>query len=507
MDSKTLNSTIKDMLDQYNVTDQTREFLTAGYQRMYIDGEFTDASDGNTLEIEDPSSGELLLQVPCATTADVDSAINAARNAFENSEWSALTPLERQALLFRMADIMEENAQTLAELESIDAGKAISGCMVVDIMGSINFLRYMAGWATKIDGATRNLSWPGESFGFTLKEPVGVVGAIVPWNWPLNMSMWKMAAPLTVGCTIVLKPAEITPVSILYLMQLWQKAGLPKGVVNIVTGEGRVAGAHLASHPDIDKISFTGSTPVGKLIGKAAVDNMTHATLELGGKSAMLAFNDARIEDIVAGTQQSVFFNTGQVCSAGSRLYVHRSIYQETIDAIVDALSTHVLGDPLAPETTMGPVISRVQFDSIMKYIEIGKNEGANLVYGGNSLDRAGYFIEPTLFTDTRNSMRIVQEEIFGPVLAVQAFDDDDEGMFLANDNIYGLAGSIFTKDVSRAHKMVRRMQAGSVCVNTHDAADFCMPFGGYKMSGIGKDMGREQLDYFLKTKSVIMQL
>ncbi|SHE56661.1 phenylacetaldehyde dehydrogenase [Microbulbifer donghaiensis] len=502
-----MNEILQATLDKYQVTDKTREFIETGHQKMFISGEFVDAENGATSIVEDPSNGAPVITVPSATTGDVDRAVDAAKLAFRTGRWAEMKPIERQHLLLKLADAMEEHAQTLAELESIDAGKAINGCMPVDIQGSIDFLRYMAGWATKIEGNTRDISWPGDSFGFTLKEPVGVVGAIVPWNWPLNMSMWKLAAPLTVGCTVVLKPAEITPMSMLYLMKIWKDAGLPDGVVNVVTGKGSVVGNHLAGHPGINKISFTGSTPVGKLVGKAALENMTHLTLELGGKSAMVAFEDANIDDIVAGTQQSVFFNSGQVCSAGSRLYVHRDIYEDTLKALTNALQETVIGDPLDPATTQGPQISKGQLDSVLNYIQIGQEEGARLVYGGKAVDREGYFVEPTLFADCTNTMRIVQEEIFGPVLVVIPFETEEEAIRLANDNIYGLAGSVFTKDLSRAMRVVRALEAGSISVNTHDAIDVALPFGGYKQSGIGKDMGKEQLEYFLETKSVIMQL
>ncbi len=502
-----MNPIIAAQLDQYKVTEATRAFIAEGHQRMFINGEFVEAEDGDTFEVEDPSNGEILITTPRGTTGDVDRAVAAARVAFESGPWAEMKPGERQNLLLKMADIMEAHAQTLAELESIDAGKAIGGCLEVDIMGSIELLRYMAGWATKIEGNTRDVSWPGDTFGFTLKEPVGVVGAIVPWNWPLNMSAWKMCAPLAVGCTIVLKPAEITPMSILYLMRLWQEAGLPDGVVNIVTGTGSVVGSHLAGHPGIDKLSFTGSTSTGKLVGKAALENMSHMTLELGGKSPMVAFADADIDDIVVGALGSVFFNAGQVCSAGSRLYVHREIYEDTLAALAAALEEYVLGDPLNPDTTQGPQISRAQFDSVMNYIAVGREEGARIVCGGEALDRPGYYIQPTVFADCNNSMRIVQEEIFGPVLAVVPFDTEEEAVRLANDNEYGLAGSVFTQDVSRAIRVVKQLQAGSISVNTHDAVDVSMPFGGYKNSGLGKDMGKEQLEHFLETKSVIVQL
>ncbi len=502
-----MNKETQAMLDKYGVTEATRAFITQEHIPMFINGEFVDALSGATSAVEDPANTEHLLTVPCAGTEDVDLAVAAAKQAFRDGPWAAMKPMERQNLLMKLADTMEEHAQTLAELEAIDAGKAIDGCLAVDVQGSIDTMRYMAGWATKIEGATRELSCPGETFGYTLREPLGVVAAIVPWNWPLNMSIWKLAAPLAVGCTLVLKPAEITPISMLYLMKIWKEAGLPAGVVNIVCGKGSSVGGHMVSHPDINKVSFTGSTPVGKLVGKAAVENMVPATLELGGKSPMVAFDDARIEDIVTGAHQSVFFNSGQVCSAGSRLYVHESIYDETITALADSLKDVVLGDPLDPKCTQGPQISKAQFDSVLNYIEIGKQEGARLVYGGEALDRPGYYIEPTLFADTHNEMRIVQEEIFGPVLTVQSFKTEEEAVRLANDNIYGLAASVFTRDISRAHRVVKQLEAGTVFVNTHDALDPSMPFGGYKQSGLGKDLGKEQLEHFLETKAVIVQL
>ncbi len=501
-----MNPIVEAMLDKYAVTDATRAFIAAGHQSMFIDGKFVDASDGGTFTIEDPATCAPLLTVPAATTADVDAAVAAARAAFEMGPWSDMTPGDRQTLLFQMADIMEAHAQTLAELESIDAGKAIGGCMEVDILGSAEHLRFMAGWATKIEGNTREISTP-NSFAFTLKEPVGVVGAIVPWNWPLNMSLWKLASPLAVGCTTVLKTSEMTPMSMLYLMQLWKEVGLPDGVVNIIVGDGATAGSHLAAHAGIDKISFTGSTPVGKLVGQAALENMNHVTLELGGKSPMVAFEDAAIDDIIGGAHNSVYFNSGQVCSAGSRLYVHRSIYDDTVAALAASLEEVVIGDPLDPDTTQGPQISKTQFDKVMGYIQLGQEEGARLVRGGAALERDGYFVEPTLFADCSNSMRIVQEEIFGPVLCVIPFDSEDEAIQLANDSVFGLAASVFTRDISRAIRIVRQLQAGAVSVNTHDAGDVAMPFGGYKQSGLGKDAGKEQLEHFLETKSVIIQL
>lgn len=502
-----MNLTVELLLNKYNVTDETRAFIAAGHQKMFINGEFVNAENGATSTVEDPSNTCPLITVPRATKGDLDRAVEAANNAFNTGHWAEMKPVERQGLLLKLADVLEENAQTIAELEAIDAGKAIGGCMEVDVLSTIDHIRFMAGWSTKIEGNTRDVSFPGDTFAFTLKEPVGVVGAIVPWNWPLNMSLWKMAAPLAVGCTIVLKPAEITPMSMLYLMQLWKEAGLPDGVINIVTGQGSVIGNHLASHSGINKLSFTGSTPVGKAVGQAALENMSHITLELGGKSPMVAFEDAKIDDVIGGTHASVFFNSGQVCSAGSRLYVHKSIYQETIDALVKSLEEVVIGDPLNPETAQGPQISKAQFDSVMNYIQIGKDEGAKVAFGGEAVDRDGYYIQPTLFVDCNNSMRIVQEEIFGPVLVVVPFETEEQAIELANDNIYGLAGSVFTQNFSRAIRVTKLIKAGSISINTHDAVDVAMPFGGYKQSGIGKDMGKEQLEYFLETKSVIAML
>lgn len=497
-----MHENLEKYLLKYNVTDQTLEFL-GDIQRLYRGGQFTKGAAGETLDIEDPSSGLHLAKVARAETRDVDLAVAAAKQAFEDSDWSRISPTGREKVICRLADLMEENRRTLAEIEALDAGKAISGCDYVDVASSIDTLRYMAGWANKIEGHTRNVSVPGEHIAMTMKEPVGVVGAIVPWNWPLSMAIWKIAAPLAVGCTVVLKPAEITPLSMLYVCRLAQEAGLPPGVLNVIPGQGSTVGAHLVSHPDVKKISFTGSTLIGKKVGAAATENLAHVTLELGGKSPMIAFEDADISRIVEATQNSIFFNAGQVCSAGSRLYVHSSIYDETVAAIAETASEMVLGDTLAPETTMGPLISEKQRDSVLNYIDIGKNEGATLYLGGKCPDREGYYIEPTIFTDCTNDMRIVQEEIFGPVLCVIPFETEEEAIHLANDNIYGLAGSVFTKDVSRAMRVVKRLKAGSVWINTHDLVDTVTPFGGVKQSGIGKDLGPEQLENFLETKSV----
>jgi len=501
-----MDTKVQAMIDKYGVTDGTRAFL-AQTHKMYINGEFVDAENGEMSDVLEPCTEGVIASVPVASNDDADKAVAAARAAFDGGEWSQLKPAERERLLNRLADLVEENAQTIAEIEALDAGKAIEGCKAVDIAGSVDLLRYMAGWARNIDGATRDVSVPGEHFAYTLKQPVGVVAAIVPWNWPFNMAIWKLAAPLAVGCSLVLKPAQITPLSMLYFAQLCEKAGLPKGALNIITGRGSAVGNYLVAHPGINKVSFTGSTPVGQTVGKAAMENINHVTLELGGKSPMVVFEDAEIDRVVQATQQSIFFNTGQVCSGGSRMYVQRAIYDQVIEAVANRAAEMRLGDSLDSITEMGPAISAAQKKTVMDYIAIGKEEGARVVCGGEEVEREGYFVPPTVFADCTNDMRIVQEEIFGPVLAVLPFDTEDEAITLANDNIYGLTASVFTRDLSRAHRCIQRLEAGTVWVNTHDMIDSNTPFGGVKQSGIGKDMGPEQLDHFLETKAVWIEL
>ena len=501
-----MDSVVSESIQAFGLTEDAQRFL-AQAKRMYIDGEFVDAIDGATMDVLEPGTEGVLDTVPSASEADVDIAVAAARHAFDKGEWSQCTPADRERFLLRLADLVEANRQTLAEIESLDAGKAIEGCKVVDIDASAETLRYMAGWATKIDGATRPVSTPGEHFAYTLKEPVGVVAAIVPWNWPFCMSIWKLAAPLAAGCSIVLKPAQLTPLSMLFFAELCQQAGLPKGAVNIVTGRGSTAGNYLVGHPSVNKVSFTGSTDVGKLVGKTAMDNLSHVTLELGGKSPMVVFDDADIERVVDATQQSIYFNTGQVCSGGSRIYIQRGIYEQTLQAIAERASAMKIGPSLDPETEMGPAISASQKKTVMDYIAIGKEEGARVMCGGEDPGGDGYFVQPTLFADCTNDMRIVQEEIFGPVLVAIPFDTEEEALALANDNIYGLAASVFTKDISCALRMVPRLEAGTVWVNSHDFVAANTPFGGVKQSGIGKDLGPEQLAHYLETKAVWVAL
>ena len=496
-----MDDKVRQLIDKYPVTDRTREFLT-GSLRMYIDGAYCDSESGRTFDIIEPSTGGHLATVPHGTAADLDRAVVAANRALREGPWATMKPNERQRILLKLADLLEEHAQTVGEIETLDNGKALGPCIEVDVLGSADLIRYMAGFATKIEGATRDVSADGDYIAMTLKEPIGVVGAIVPWNWPLNMSVWKLAAPLAAGCTMVLKPAEITPLTMIYFAGLAEEAGLPAGVLNIVLGDGPEVGARLAAHPGIAKVSFTGSTRVGRIVGAAAGESLSPVTLELGGKSPMVAFEDADLDALAMATRWSVFFNTGQNCSAGSRVYIQRSIWREALEAIANVARNMKMAPGLDPGCDIGPAVSQVQQDRVRRYLEVGKEEGADVICGGNVVAGDGFFIEPTLFAIDDNKARIVQEEIFGPVLVAIPFDTEEEAIAMANDNEYGLAASVFTKDVSRAMRCMKALDAGSVFVNAHDLGDSAMPFGGFRNSGFGKDMGPEQLDHFLKTKA-----
>ena len=497
-----MDQAIKNMMDLYGVTQRTERFLVSE-QRMFIDGEFVEAGGGETIDVLEPSTASHLTVVPSGTTDDIDQAVAAARVALRQGPWGKMKPAERERLLLKLADAIEDHAQTLGEIETIDNGKAIGPCIEMDVLGGAELLRYMAGFATKLDGATRQVSIPGDHFAWTYREPVGVVGAIVPWNWPFNMAMWKMAAALAVGCTMVIKPAQQTSLSMLYFAQICEEVGLPPGVINIVTGRGSTIGDYLANHAGIDKVSFTGSTPVGRNVGEAAGRALSPVTLERGGKSPMVALNDADPKAVAAATRWSVYFNAGQVCSAGSRLYAHSAVYDNVVEELAKMTSAMKIAPGLDPDCDMGPVISESAMRGILGYIDKGKAEGAELVFGGKQVDRPGYFVEPTLFAAADNNLSIVQEEIFGPVLVVLKFDSDEEALRMANDNIYGLAGSIWTQDISRALRYSTELEAGTVWINNHDIVDSNMPCGGFKESGFGKDMGPEQLNYFTRTKAV----
>ncbi|OWW23071.1 aldehyde dehydrogenase [Noviherbaspirillum denitrificans] len=493
------------------VTLKTARFLDTPRHHMLIDGEWTESRDGKWLEVVNPANEQRIAEVPAGTATDIDRAVKAARRAFDTGPWSRMRPSERQRLLLRLADLIEENAQTMAEIESIDNGKSVQMALAVDVALTIDFLRYMAGWATKIEGSTVDVSVPyamqGEFFAYTRREPVGVVAAIVPWNFPLLVAAWKLGPALATGCTVVLKPAEQTPLSALFLGELILAAGFPQGVVNIVTGDGPNAGAPLTQHPMVHKISFTGSTEVGKLIGKTAMENMTRVTLELGGKSPVVVLDDCDPAAAAAGAANAIFFNHGQVCCAGSRLYVQRKMFDRVVADVAQIASSMPLGHGLDPNAQMGPLVSREQMDRVCGYIDIGRSEGAQLVTGGGRAGEKGYFVKPTVFAGDRQDMRIVQEEIFGPVLVAMPYDDLDEVAGWVNDTPYGLGASIWSNNLSRVQRLIPKIKAGTVWVNCHSMLDSSVPFGGFKQSGFGREMGRASLDAYLESKSVFMAI
>lgn len=489
----------------------SKEFLFRQH-RMLINGNWVDAQDGKRFNVINPADETVIASVPAAGAADIDRAVMAARQALEQGPWPKLRPAQRQRLLLKLADLIERDAQVFAEIESIDNGKSAVVARAVDLALTIDFFRYMAGWATKIEGSTLDVSVPfappdSQFFAYTRREPVGVVAAVVPWNFPLLVAAWKLAPALTAGCTVVLKPAEQTPLSALYLGTLFGEAGFPAGVVNIVTGDGVSAGAPLVAHPGINKISFTGSTEVGKLIGKAAMDNMTRVTLELGGKSPMIVLDDCDPSFAAQGAAQAIFFNHGQVCCAGSRLYVPRKMFDQVVDGLAGHAEAMPMGHGLDPQTQLGPLVSQEQLDRVCGYIDLGRQQGARLVTGGGRAERRGYFVKPTVFASEDEALLIVREEIFGPVVVALPYDDLDEVARRANDTPYGLGASIWSQDLSRVQRLIPKIKAGTVWVNCHSMLDCAVPFGGYKLSGFGRDMGRVSLDAYLESKSVFMAI
>ncbi len=477
--------------------------------RLLIGGEWVQPAASERIPVIDPATGAEIASVADATRADVDKAVAAAREAFERGAWSTLLPAQREALIWRLADLIDEHADELAELESIDNGKTKQMAGIVDVPGARNYLRYMAGWATKIEGSTIDISVgapPGGRINaYTRREPVGVVAQIIPWNFPLVMAAWKLGPALAAGCTCVLKPAEQTPLTALRLGDLIIEAGFPPGVVNILTGYGETVGAALVTHPGVDKIAFTGSTLVGKAINKAATDTLKRVSLELGGKSPVIVLPDADVESVIGGAAGAIFFNAGQVCAAGSRLYVHRKIFDRVVEGVGGAAQSIRLGPGLDPATQMGPLVSREQQERVISYIESGRNDGASVVAGGNTPSHPGFYVKPTVLADVNRAMRVVQEEIFGPVLVAQRFDDLDEVAALANDTPYGLSASIWSNDLKAVHRLVPKIKAGTVWVNTHGPVDANMPFGGFKHSGIGREHGRVGVEMYTELKSVCM--
>ncbi|HVN80331.1 MAG TPA: aldehyde dehydrogenase family protein [Terriglobia bacterium] len=478
--------------------------------RLLIDNRWVEAASGKTFPTYNPATGDVLAWVAEGDKEDIDRAVKAARDAFEKGRWPGMTTSERGRLIWKLGDLIEEHLEEFAELETLDNGKPLTVSRAADVPLAVDLFRYMAGWATKIEGNMISLSvpyTPGAVYhAYTRREPVGVVGQIIPWNFPLLMAAWKLGPALAAGCTVVLKPAEQTPLSALRLGELIQEAGFPEGVVNIVTGYGN-AGAALAAHPDVDKIAFTGSTEVGKLIVGAAAGNLKKVSLELGGKSPNIVLKDADIETAVQGAASAIFFNHGQCCCAGSRLYVQSALFDKVVDGVAERASKIKLGPGFDPATEMGPLVSTEQLERVCGYLEAGFAEGAKAIVGGHKTTGKGYFVEPTVLVNTNESMKVVQEEIFGPVVSAQPFDDINDILPLANDTIYGLAAGIWTTDISKAHSLASKLHAGTVWINCYNIFDAALPFGGYKQSGWGREMGHDALEMYTEVKAVCARI
>jgi aldehyde dehydrogenase (NAD+)/phenylacetaldehyde dehydrogenase len=474
--------------------------------KMMIGGRASESDSGESFDVIDPSTGQKVTEVPRGGHADIDAAVGAAREAFEDRRWSGLRPGKRTEILYKVAELIKRNLSELGQLESIDSGKPIkiaSG----EMWAAGDVFRYYSGWPTKVFGETNPTD--DTTFVYALREPVGVCGGIIPWNFPLIMASWKIAPALAFGNTIVLKPAEQTPLTALRLAELCLEAGVPDGVVNVVTGFGEEAGQALAAHTDVDKIAFTGSTAVGRKILHASETNLKRVTLELGGKSPNIVLADANMKRATKGSMLGVFLNSGQVCTAGTRMLVESSVHDDFVSALVEATSSMKLGRALDEDTQMGPVVSQRQLDTVTNYIDIGKSEGAEIVTGGER-DRSlgdGYYVQPTIFAGVRNDMRIAQEEIFGPVAAVIEVSDVDEAIEVANDTMYGLASAVWTNDLSKAHRLARGIKAGTVWINGSGLYDPSVSFGGYKQSGFGRELGVHSMEAYTEVKSVWVNL
>ena len=476
-------------------------------RKMFINGKWVESVSGKTFPTYNPATGEVLARVAEGDREDIDLAVKAARAAFEAGPWRKMSPSERGRAIWRLGDLLEKNLEEFAELETLDNGKPLKIARVADVPLAVDLFRYMAGWATKLEGNTIPFSKPGRYHAYTLREPVGVVGQIIPWNFPLLMAAWKLGPALASGCCVVLKPAEQTPLSCLRLGELIQEAGIPDGVVNIVSGYGETAGAALAAHPDVDKVAFTGSTEVGKLIVQAATGNLKKVSLELGGKSPNVVFADGDTDQAIAGASMAIFFNHGQCCAAGSRLYVENKIFDKVVEGVSAEAKKIKVGPGWEESTDMGPLVSEEQMKRVCGYLESGFSEGAKAAAGGQRKGDKGYFVEPTVLVNTTEKMKVVKEEIFGPVVVAIPFKDASEVVQKANDNIYGLAAGIWTKDLSKAHKLAAQLRAGTVWVNCYNVFDAALPFGGYKQSGWGREMGHDVLEMYTETKAVCVGL
>ncbi|SFG55428.1 aldehyde dehydrogenase (acceptor) [Novosphingobium sp. CF614] len=503
-----MNETATVSFEQLAYSQAAQAFLDRE-PRLFINNAWTASSHDATIAVEDPSSGRIVSRVVDASDRDVDRAVAAARAAFDDGRWSGLAPMARERTMNRLADLIEAHADLFAELEAIDNGKPKGMAGAVDIPGAISQIRFMAGWASKVAGeTTAPYTLPaGKVFSYTVKEPVGVCAQIVPWNFPLLMACLKIAPALAAGCTIVLKPAEQTSITALKLADLVAEAGFPAGVVNIITGNGHTAGDRMVKHPDVDKIAFTGSTEIGKLINRNATATMKRVTLELGGKSPVVVMPDVDVASVAAGAAGAIFFNSGQVCIAGSRLFAHKSIFDEVIEGVAQASAFWAPRPSLDPAGHTGPLVSREQFDRVMGYIEAGKRDGASVAVGGDAPAADGYYVNPTVLVDVNPQMSVVREEIFGPVVVAQRFEDLDEVASMANDTCFGLGAGVWTRDLATMHKLAARIKAGTVWGNCHAMIDTALPFGGYKQSGSGREQGRQGINAYLETKSVIIQL
>ncbi len=476
--------------------------------KLFINGEFVDSKSGKTFNTHNPATGDILAVIAEADTADVDLAVKAARDAFsEGSPWRKMNSSDRTRCLLKLAELIRSNAEELSELETLDTGKPIFESSKFDIPQAAECFEYYAGWVTKITGETIPVSKGGDAFAYTLREPIGVCGQIIPWNFPLQMLSWKVAPALACGNTIVLKPAEQTPLTALRFAELTLEAGIPPGVFNVVTGFGATTGAALVEHQDVDKIAFTGSVEVGKEIMRVASKTLKRVSLELGGKSPNIVFADSDIETAAKYALGGIFFNQGEMCTAGSRIFIEDGAYEQFMSVINSRAQKMVAGDPLHPKTRLGALISEEHLNNVLSYVEIGKREGAIVTTGGERIGTKGYFMKPTVLEGVTNSMRVAQEEIFGPVATVIRFKDVEEAMREANNSQFGLAAAIWTRDIKKAHKLARTIKAGTVWINTISTTDNALPFGGFKSSGFGRELGKAAIDLYTETKSVWVDL
>ncbi len=497
------------------ITRQQRDYSAAAKAALarkpalFINNEWVNSSHGATIDVIDPSNGRLISHFVDASDADVDRAVAAARAAFDDGRWSDLPPIVREGMMHRLANLLEKHADEFAELEAIDNGKPKGMAAAIDIPGTIGMIRYMAGWASKLGGEMiEPMSMPrGTMHSYVRREPVGVAAQIVPWNFPLLMAALKIAPALAAGCTLILKPAEQTSLTALRLADLVVEAGFPAGVINIITGNGHTAGDRLVKHPDVDKVAFTGSTEIGKLINKNATDSLKRVTLELGGKSPVVILPDVDVAATAPAAAGAIFFNSGQVCIAGSRLFAHRSIFDKIVEGVAATAPFWAPRPSLDPEAHMGPLVSEEQFTRVMGYIEAGKKAGASIAVGGDAPSGDGYYVNPTVMVDVKPDMSVVREEIFGPVVVAQRYDDLDEVAKMANDTCYGLGAGIWTRDLSSMHKLAAKIKSGTVWGNCHATIDPALPFGGYKQSGLGREQARQGVEAYTELKTVFIQL